>query len=335
MEKWTKNFVWKLVEKFCSLIASSPTLEDQLCSFTCLEFGMLLVDSGWYTEAVVLLRELRIQSKDQPVHELCILRTLLLAESLSSRHEASKQTIRDIKILLPQTENIPSSTLADVHSAIAVSLFEQCEFEASYQQGLSVLELLTDYSDHEVIVSALRQLAKVCLARRQLRRAKLLITQAVSWASHNFGPMSITYARALEDYAFCLLTMRAYGDCIMVHSEAKDIYCNAYGCFSLHPDLAMGNLAFWLYLESRQYPEFGSIETYLQFVVDLDAKVKSEVEHPEERQAVACRRIRLLTTVERLAQQGDVVKSDRRVKVQPQHSIAVIKRLFSKFPDCD
>ncbi|XP_053699049.1 uncharacterized protein LOC128746022 [Sabethes cyaneus] len=273
-----------------------------------------------------------MHSKDKPVHELCILRTLLLAESLSSRHEASKQTVHDMEALILQLKDIPLNVLADARLAIVTSLFEQCEFEASYQQGLSALELLTDNSDHGVIVSALQQLAKTCLARRQLSRAKLLITQAVSWASHELGSMSISYAKALEDYAFYLLTMRAYSDCIKVHSEAKDIY---YGYLGLRPNLSLGNLGFSLYLESRQNSQFGPIETYLKFVVDLDAKVRSEVEHPEERLAVACRRIRLLKTVERLAQHGDVVKTDSLVKDPPQLSIVEIKRIFLNLTDCE
>lgn len=319
MEKCQKNFVWELVVTFVSCIAWNK-LDDLFGYENSLKLAMLVFEAGWYAESSLLLSVLGKHMECTPIKKLYIMRTILLAESLSCRYEASHRTIRDIKTLMKQIGNTPDGLKAHIHNAIAVSLFEQCEFEGSYRHGTVALELLSDDSGHETVISILRQLSKACIARKQLDQAKFVISQAGT----------ISYASALEDYAYYLLTVNALADCNRVQSEAKAVYHALFGYLSLQPDLAQGNLAFWLYLETTPHKEFGPEDSCLKFVVDPDDKNnRSPLTPSEDRQMLAAKRMHTLRKAAALADRGNIIPPNCLINLQPQLMMYDVKRGFT------
>lgn len=334
MEKLSKNFVWNMVQNVCGFITQSTELSDgHLLGFrSLLKLGQFFVESGWYAEAIALLHTVKLhQTKGRPMKVLQVLKILVLAEALSNRDEAAFVTISSIHTLVGLTKGIPMSFTAEMHCTLTVSYFEICEFNASYQQGLLALQLLgEEICPHETIIETFRQLGKSCIPNRRPYQAKLLITQAVSWAWHNFGSTSVTYAEALEDYAFYLLMMDAYEDAVKVITEVKDIYYGLYGHLGLQAELAQGNLAFRLYLESNAFLELGTIFDSLDCLGDLeDNQRKMEITESDDRQLVAIGRMRPIMAVRDLSRERfRTAARDEIENVQPQSSVNDIRRLF-------
>ncbi|XP_065092438.1 uncharacterized protein LOC135713280 [Ochlerotatus camptorhynchus] len=333
LEKSTKNFVWTLTENICHFIALYPDLSDgHLLGFRyMLKLGTFLMEAGWYAEAIILLNIAKGQAKGRSIKTLQVLKVLVLAESLSNRDEAAFLTISEIHSLAGITKVVPMSLTAELHCALAASYFENCEFNASYQQGLLALQLLGEgICPYETMIGTFRQLGRSCIAKQRLFQAKLLITQAVSWAWHSFGSTSVVYAEALEDYAFYLLMMNAYDDAMKVVTEAKNIYFDVYGYLGVQAELAQGNLAFRLYLESYGYQELGSLDQYMEYIVDLeDNRRKAHLGGSDDRQMLAVGRMRPLVAVGDICKVGNVmVPRDGVENVQPQMVVNDVRRLF-------
>nr|XP_019533821.2 uncharacterized protein LOC109405244 [Aedes albopictus] len=251
LEKSRKNFVWTVVDNINHFVDNCSGLPDEhLLGFSSLlNFGSFLMESAWYAEAVILLNIAKAQSQGQPMMMLQVSKFMALALALSNRHEAAFITMSEVHTLLGLIEGIPKCLKVETHCSLAVSYFETCEFNASYQEGLLALQLLEDgICSIETIIGVFRQLSKSCLAKRKPFQAKLLITQAVSWAWHNFGILSRIFADTLEDYACYLLMLNAYEDAVKVTTDARNIFSLLYGSLALEPELAQGNLPFRLYL---------------------------------------------------------------------------------------
>lgn len=328
MEKYVKNFVMELVKNFRQHVARSldrPGYQRSLGFGSCLEVAKLLVNSGWCAEGISLVHVARLLVGHNQNKDLRVLQIRLLAESLSNRHDESVETIRDILWKVNHTRNIPMDVMVEIDNTMAVSYFEQGDFEASYLHGVMALQILRNDSSRETIVSVFRQLAKTCLARKRLLHAKLLITQAVSWALHGIGPMSVTYAKALEDYAYYLSVMNAPDDCVKVLAEARNIYYQLYGHVGLKPALAQDNLAFRLYLERKQCP----IDQNEQFAVNLDNHEKRyQLDRTDDRQLLAVKRIHVLKKTAALAQKGPVKPEDKLRSIHPAVKVKEIRRQF-------
>lgn len=335
MEKSTKCFVWNLVKSFCGCMTGSHRIGDRhLYGFdSSLKLGIILVEAGWYMEATVVLKTLKKLHEGKDIHQLRVLRTLLLAQSYSSRHNASEATISEIDQLLKGSKNdVTLDFIAEIYNNAAISYFEQCDFESSYYQGKFALKLLTEDSIDELTVSVLCQLAKTCIALKRFYLAKMCITQAVMMAYHKLGALSLDYAKALEDYAFFLLTMNAHADCAKVQWEAKKIYCSVYGPISLEPDLAQGNLPFRLYFESQLYSKNEPMENYVNFLVDLNEAERPEMGHwSEDRQVLAAKRSIVLETAAELAGVSNDTPMDGLFCLEPRLLIEQIKSLFLMF----
>ncbi|KXJ81366.1 hypothetical protein RP20_CCG020108 [Aedes albopictus] len=331
LDKLTKNFVWTVVDNIRDYTCQRRRLPNgHLLGFrSLLNLGTLLMESGWYAEAVILLNIAKGQAKGRPLKILQALKVKVLALALSNRDEAASLTITEIYTLIGSTKSIPKGLTAEIHYTLAVSYFETCEFNASYQQGLMALRLLVDgFCSHEMIIRTFRQLGKSCLAMRKPYHAKLLITQALSWAWNTFGSTSNMHAETLEDYAFYLLMLNAYENAVQVTTEAKNIYYNLYGSLGLQPEVAQGNLPFRLFLESQAFNKLGPIDGYIDFLGNSARKL--EITESDDRQLVAFERIRPMMAVRDICRgmSNDLPFDVIIETVQPQCSVNDVKNLF-------
>ncbi|KXJ76004.1 hypothetical protein RP20_CCG010563 [Aedes albopictus] len=335
LEKTSKSFVWTVVEnilRFSKQIIEVP--DEHLLGFNAMiHLGKFFIESGWYAEAIVVLNIAKNQTRGHPFKLLQATKVLVQAEIFSNRYEAAFSTIAEIHILVERTCLVSMSLTAEIRCSLAVAHFEVGEFDASYQQGLLALQLLGEnICPHETTIGTFRQLSKTCLALKRPYQAKLMITQAVSWAWHNFGSSSRIYAETLEDYAFYLLMLDAYEDAVKLTTEAKNIYYKLYGHLGLQPQLAQGNLPFRLYLESQAFNELGSIDEYIDFISDYaDNQRKPQIIESDDRQLVAINRIRPMMAVRDLCRGLSNSLSNVSIEdVQPQYEINEIRRLFFK-----
>ncbi|XP_039442901.1 uncharacterized protein LOC120423247 [Culex pipiens pallens] len=340
LEKSNAGFVWNLTEQYQAVMALLPNLPDgHLLGFSNnLELGSFLVETGWYAEASVILSLARRQAGSRPLELLKTLRVALVAESLASRYEEASQTIADIAALIKHAKNVPMTLTAGLHHSLSVCFFEESDFEGSYQHGVMALQLLDDSINcsYETIVGTFRQLAKTCLAMKRPGQARLLITQAVSWSRHHFGAVSVPYAEALEDFAFYLLAVNAYRDCLKIESEVKDVYFNLFGHLCLQPELAQGNLAFRLYLESYGYKNIGSIDQYMDYVLDLDRGRSERRNGTDDRQMLAIKRIPAMMAVTNAAHEEMLTSKEfeealESIRAPPLMLDDVRKLFFTKF----
>ncbi|XP_062554740.1 uncharacterized protein LOC134219869 [Armigeres subalbatus] len=333
LEQSTKDFVWTLVENICSFIRRRTDLSDgHLLGFhSMLKLGTFLMDAGWQAEAIILLNIASGQAKGQTIKLLTVLKTLLLAESLSNREEAAFSTLSQIHTLAGMAESIPMALTVELHNSFAVSFFEKLDFNSSYQQGLLALQLLGEGTHrNEVKIGVFRQLSKSCLAKGRPVQAKLLITQAVSWALHCFGSSSVIYAEVLEDYAFYLLMMNAYEDAVSATNEAKNIYYKQYGPLALQAELAQGNLAFRMYIDNQKFYDMVNVDQYIEYIGGTNDKRRQlAITGSDDRQMLAVKRMRTMMVIRKLYQYGSTTTPNDRIEnVQTQRTVNEIKNMF-------
>lgn len=334
MHKCDPHFISLLTLSFVQMIKSSnrKSYVDPIGFCGSLHMGRLFIEGGWYAEAICILRLTMRQARNDVTGKLQALELRLLAESLSCRIELARQTLREIDSLKRNVRTSPQNLVASVNNTVSISHFEQGNFASSYVYVILAFQQLDgNEKAYPIIIAILRQMMKCCVVKRKFKLAKLMITQAVSWAWHLYGSGSVRYAETLEDYALYLLLMNAYKDCLQVEEEAKTIYHKQCGHLSLQPEYGHGNTALRMYLECCNFHRFGAVTEDVGFILDIDSEHFTAVDHPDDRQVLALKRMRIITKVIDMVHGGSVKHPkplDNVTKVQPKMSFADIRQAF-------
>lgn len=327
LELMDRHVVSDMVANYCYLFRKECTRDDSrpLGYEASLRLGMFLSETGWHNEAVKVLNVARQQVRLWPLEQLKAMRPQLISQTYMW-HPSAYDTSMAIQTLIASKVDLPKPFLASLYLAISIYRYENHNYALSHEYALKALELLDDEtSSNRLIIEVFSHLAKTCVSQKQTRRAKLMITQAVSRAWHNFGSLSVIYAETLENYAFYLVMMNALYDSYSVFSEAVNILFHVYGPQNLLRSVSKGNLSFDYY--------FNCIYIYsdLQMAKDY-VRTQIELSGSDHRMVAAAKRVYALLegSAERFGE-GDEDFIQQRVKYQPiqvQLSVADIQRLL-------
>ncbi|KXJ77158.1 hypothetical protein RP20_CCG008214 [Aedes albopictus] len=332
LELFDKSIVSDMVANFCSRYRKKPKKGDlhPLGYEATLRLGTFLSETGWHNEASKVLYIARKQAKQRPMEQLRAIRPQLISQTYIW-HSCALKTSRVAQSLLESNTDLPKPFMASLYLAISIYQYETYSCDASHTNALKAFELLDDDTTcNRLIVEVFSQLAKTCVSQKQPQQAKLMITQAVSRAWHNFGQCSAIYAHTLENYAIYLIMMSSPLDSRKVFSEAVHILLKVYGGQNLTRTVTKGNLSFDYYFKCAYiYSDRDMAETYIKNHIELNAH--------DHRQVMAIRRVYALLqgTTGRfgLAAGYNGFPRDVYQPIQTQQSVAEVRRLFDELHD--
>ncbi|XP_065081027.1 uncharacterized protein LOC135703676 [Ochlerotatus camptorhynchus] len=330
LEVFDRTLVSDMVANYCYKFRKESIRNDShLLGYEgSLRLGTFLSETGWHNEAVKVLNVARQQANQRPLQQLNAMRPQLISQTYVW-HPSAYDTSASIQTLIAKNNEIPKSFLASLYLAISICRYENYNFTFSHEFALMALELLVEgASSNRLIIEVLCHLAKTCVSQKQPRQAKLMITQAVSRAWHNYGPSSVIYAETLEDYAFYLVMMNSLDDSYAVFSEAVNVLLQVYGPQNLQRSVTKGNLSFDFYFNCAYiYSDLHMAKDYVRTQIEMNAF--------DHRLVAAAKHVYVLLEAD-MARFGAVRDCDQMDKYQPvqeQLSVKEVKKLFVEMKD--
>lgn len=331
LELFDKCIVSDMVANYCYRFWKKPKRDDlhPLGYEATLRIGTFLSETGWHEEASKVLNIARQQAKHRPMEQLRAIRPQLISQAYMWHHCAFETSIATQTLIVSNTD-LPKPFLASLYLAISIYQYENCSFESSHTFALKAFELLDDKTaSNRLIIEVFSHLAKTCVSREQNRQAKLMITQAVSRAWHNFGPCSAIYAETLENYAIYLVMMNSLHDSYKVFSEAVHVLLQVYGAQNIQRSVTKGSLSFDFYFNCAFiYTDLNMAKNYIRTQTK-----QTKLDARDKRLVMAARRVYALleSTTGRFGLADTDFPRDEYQPIQNQQSVAEARKLFDQF----
>lgn len=227
-----------------------------------LKLGNFLEEGGWFSEAEGVLRSCRnICKENQLVNPLsleCHCRALHV-QSIFYLFEAAEESYKLCVDLMNKLEaQEPSINFAALYSNFSVYFYCKSEYDMAFHWSMKALENLSDKLPKSVIVDILCQAAKSHVIKRQLKKAELLILQALYRSrelclEHLYN---IKFLNTLLDYAFFLLNSDAVKRSVLVYQLALKLKQVMFGTENLQVAVAEDELAYALYVNEYSSGRF-------------------------------------------------------------------------------
>ncbi|XP_011187860.2 amyloid protein-binding protein 2 [Zeugodacus cucurbitae] len=272
------------------------SLYSELVKFG-LRLGSFLCENGFMQESIKVLTfvaekiSLMAESDSKTIQYLdCLQRRLYCETSIWDTYAASR-TLEKIGEILGESdyEYLPDTLTVQIFTQTSAFHLTRHKFEKAYEFSTMAMQYLSESMPKRIVVDALRNTAKACMAVREYRTACMLIKQAISMAENVFGRNHLKYADVMFDYAYFLLIYDKVERAVEIYTEVNKIRLNKLPRDSFLMGLTKAALANAYYLQKHRSnglvdsafevlsKELSITNLLLASVFRLKSLVKSEV----------------------------------------------------------
>jgi tetratricopeptide (TPR) repeat protein len=261
----------------CLVTFTDETLQTTVDRLILLGFslGGFLTDAGWlYDAEKVLLVCLKLcQMLDTVQHLLhcleCCIRLMHVRNANCLYDEAQSVWVESLHYVdkLKQLGIVVNK--ASLFAEYSTLLFARSQYEEAYKFSCQSLQEVNATLPPRAVLDVFRQASKVCVVRREFKKAELLIQFAVQFARDQFGPKHQKYSDALLDYGFFLLNIDSICQSVKVYQTALDIRIAVFGGNNLHVAIAHEDLAYCAYVHEYSSGKFQDAKNHAEMAIDI------------------------------------------------------------------
>jgi len=162
---------------------------------------------------------------------------------------------------------------AALYSEACTFRFARSQYDEAYKMCCCALSEVNSTMPPRVILDVFRQAAKVCVVRREFKKAELLVKFAVQHAREHFGVKHQKFSDALIDYGFYLLNVDLICQAVKVYQSALDIRISVFGGNNLHVAVAHEDLAYCLYVHEYSSGKFLDAKLHAETAIDIITRI--------------------------------------------------------------
>lgn len=247
-----------------------------------LAVSAFLAEAGWLPDAEIILTSCQglLADSSDPVQKTRALECchrLLHVQNGYCRFEEAERTYNQAMVLVKQLQGMGASpNLASLYSEFSTLYMLRSNYAEAYSWSVKALQSLVANFPKPPLIDVLRQSAKACVLKREFKKARLLIRQAVVIASEVFGDQHPKYADTLIDYGFYLLSVDAISQGVQVYQTALDVRQSVFGGINLHVAVAHEDLAYASYVHNYALGKFNHARTHAEKAIELMLRLLPE-----------------------------------------------------------
>jgi tetratricopeptide (TPR) repeat protein len=254
----------------CSL---QTTVTDRLIALG-FSLGGFLTDAGWLFEAEkVLLTCLKLCQTSDVQYLLqgleCCIRLMHVRNANCLYEDAQKMWTESLQYVNRLEQRGVHINKASLYAEYSTLLFARSQYEEAFRYCCLSLQQVNDTLPPRAVLDVFRQAAKVCVVRREFKKAELLIQFAVQYARDHFGTKHQKYSDALLDYGFFLLNIDSICQSVKVYQTALDIRIAVFGGNNLHVAIAHEDLAYCAYVHEYSSGKFQDAKNHAEMAIDI------------------------------------------------------------------
>jgi len=237
--------------------------------------GGFLTDAGWLFDAEkVLLACFQICQMFETVpHQMqcleCCIRLMHVRNANCLYDDAQQTWLQSLRYVDWLEQHAVTVNKASLYAEYSTLLFARSQYEEAYKFSCESLRQVNYTLSPRAVLDAFRQASKVCVVRREFKKAELLIQFAVQYARDHFGAKHQKYSDALLDYGFFLLNIDSICQSVKVYQTALDIRIAVFGGTNLHVAIAHEDLAYCAYVHEYSSGKFQDAKNHAEMAIDI------------------------------------------------------------------
>ncbi|XP_070572060.1 amyloid protein-binding protein 2-like [Ptychodera flava] len=280
----------------CESVSMSTREETDKAIALGYSLGGFFSEAGWYiaAEKVLVACEQICAKYDDVPHWLkaleCCTR-LLHVRNANCKYNKSEETYKLATEYIQKLRLLGVSVnLSSIHGELSALLFAKSHYDEAFKMCVESLCEITPCMPVKAIVDVLRQASKVCVVKREFKKAEMLIKHAVYLTREHFGTRHPKYADALLDYGFYLLNVDSITQSVIVYQTALNIRIAVFSGCNIHVAIAHEDLAYSSYVHQYSSGKFYDAHTHAEKAIDIITQIL-----PEDHLLLAsCKRVKAL-----------------------------------------
>ncbi|KFM68064.1 Amyloid protein-binding protein 2, partial [Stegodyphus mimosarum] len=285
----------KLAEKYrvrCTDVCISSLTEDKKLIEFGFGLGNFLMDAGWFLESEIVFKSLlelcysckgserfkKPQDSDSktniyPIILECYVR-LLRAQNIYCKFKDAQETFYEAQACIETIKQLELDVnFASIYGEFSVLNFGQNNYQEAYEWSLEALSELDSSMYPREIIHVLRASTKASIVKRELKRAGMLIKQALHLTREQFGQRNLVMADTLLVYGFYLLHVDAISHSVNVYQNALDLRASILGGKNILVAMAHEDLAYALYVYEYSSGHFNNSRDHVDKALQIKANL--------------------------------------------------------------
>ncbi len=190
--------------------------------------------------------------------------------------QAEESYNKAMSIIESLQEEKKQLNVAALHGEMCALLFAKSQYDEAYKHCVLALKNVNSSVPVRCSVHILRQAAKVCVVKREFKKAELLIKHAIFLVRENFGTRHPKYSDILLDFGFYLLNIDSISQSTVVYQQALDIRLSAFGGRNLHVAIAHEDLAYASYVHQYSSGKFDDAREHAEKAISIITQILPE-----------------------------------------------------------